>query len=539
MLDATTKKILRLLQPGHPPNLRAAAACVLGEVGPRDPEVVRTLCAAMNDPEPAVRLPVLAAMGQLRIEQALPQLVARVREGGPEAEVAAQAVARLGAKGTRALQDLMAQVAPGLRRRIASALAAAKAPTAAVDVLLDTDPGVVDAATRSLMNSLPSLSEPQRRGLADQVLELLAPKKKATLPPASEVALLRLLVALADPRGEAVYWARSAPPHATELRVAALQALGTLPAPQGKDKLQRLLNCAADADFRVAAPALMILKAIPVTDRTVKEWLSLLEAPDAAVRRFALEKLADRDTAELAEVLLRQVRHPDRTFREEALARLARMERGREALARALLEAQSPEETWILARTQAPLAGQYPAELLKKLFAQTGVFLEANDRRAEALLFLLREADARGLRDRLEERALTLRKKKAYATALIYLRLLARDPACAEDVRFEMAACGLKLSEHDLAVETRMADPCLQQFARLVHSHDTDPAERVQQAKWLEAEDLFYLGFHFAEGEKQEREFGAQVLGEVVRRSPRSKLAKDAKSKLRSAGLDS
>jgi hypothetical protein len=465
--------------------------------------------------------------------------LARVREGGPEAEVAAQAAARLGAKGTRALQELMAQVAPGLRRRIASALAGANATAAAVDVLLDTDPGVVDAATRSLINRLPSLSEPQRRGLADQVLELLAPKKKSSLPAASEVALLRLLVALGDPRGEAAYWARSGPPHATELRVAALQALGTLPPPQGKDKLQRLLTCAADADFRVAAPALMILKAIPVTDRTIKEWLPLLEAPDAAVRRFALEKLADRDTAELAEALLQQLRHPDRTLREEALARLARMEQGRAALTRALLEAQSPEEAWILARTQAPFAGQYASELQKKLVAQTCAFLEANDRRAEALLFLLREADARGLRDRLEERALALRKKKAYATALIYLRLLARDPACAEDIRFEMAACGLKLSAHDLAVEARTADPCLQQFARLVHSHDTDPAERVQQAKWLEGEDLFYLGFHFAEGEKPEREFGAQVLRLVVQRSPRSKLAKDAKSKLRSAGLDS
>jgi hypothetical protein len=114
---------------------------------------------------------------------------------------------------------------------------------------------------------------------------------------------------------------------------------------------------------------------------------------------------------------------------------------------------------------------------------------------------------------------------------------LTRDPACGEALRFEMAACGLKASEHDLAVESRTADPSLQQFARLVRSHDVDPADRLKQAKWLGPEDLFYVGFHFAEGDRQEREFGAQALRLAIQRSPRSKLAKDAKSKLRSTGL--
>ncbi len=101
-----------------------------------------------------------------------------------------------------------------------------------------------------------------------------------------------------------------------------------------------------------------------------------------------------------------------------------------------------------------------------------------------------------------------------------------------------MAGCGLKLSTHDLAVDARHADPCLQQFARLIHNHEIDPGARLRQAKWLGSEDLFYLGFHFAEGDKPEREFGAQGLRLAMQRSPRSKLAKDAKSKLRSAGLD-
>ena len=95
-----------------------------------------------------------------------------------------------------------------------------------------------------------------------------------------------------------------------------------------------------------------------------------------------------------------------------------------------MLKSASADEAWALARAQAGLVGEYPPALRKQLLTRACGYLEEGDRRADALLFLLREADHRELRDRLEERALALRKKKDYATALIYLRLLGRDPAC-------------------------------------------------------------------------------------------------------------
>jgi HEAT repeat protein len=541
MLDTTSQKLLHLLKPPSPPEMRSAAALVLGEVGSRDSDLGRALCDALSDSEPTVRLPVLNAVGKLRIEQALPQLLERVQQGGPEAEVAAVAAARLGAKATRALQELMGQVAPGLRRRIAAALAAAgttSAEAAALESLLDKDPGVVDAATRSLISEVSSLPTAHQRGLADHILTLLQTRKGPVLAPASETALVRLLSALGDSRGEVAFWARVEAPRAPELRAAALQALGALPLAPDKGKLKRLFACAADTDFRVAAPALMILKALPVSTRGVKDWLPLLDAPDTAARRLAVEKLAEVDTPEVAEALVRQIGHRDAAFRGEVLGCLTRLESGRAALAKALLAAGTADEVWALARAQTPFVRQYAPEVHKKLFSQASAYLDAGDRRAEPLLFLLREADGRWLRDQLEERAIALRKKKAYAEALVYLRLLAREPACGEEMRFELAGCALKVSTHDLAAEARAADPALQQFARLVHNPETPPLERVKQAKWLDPEDLFYLGFHFVEGERGERDFGGQVLRLLLQRSPRSKLARDAKSKLRSAGLE-
>src|SRR5438105_4707969 len=169
MLDATGKKLLRLLRPDTGTEVRRAAVQVVGELGVRDAELNKLLCELLGDADPPLRLETIQAVGKLRIDAALPQLVARISEGGVESEAAAQAAARLGPRGTQALRELMGKVAPGLRRRIAGALTAAgagRAETGALAALLDSDPGVVDAAARSLSGQVPSLTETQRKSLA-------------------------------------------------------------------------------------------------------------------------------------------------------------------------------------------------------------------------------------------------------------------------------------------------------------------------------------------------------------------------------------
>jgi HEAT repeat protein len=483
----------------------------------------------------------MKSIGKLRVDAALPRLLERVRHGGEEAETAAQAAAHLGAKGTHALQNLMGQVAPGLRRRIASALAAggtASAETAAVDVLLDSDPNLVDAAARSLLEKIPSFESRHRRALTEQVLKLLTPRRNAPLAAHSETALLRVLAGIKDPRGESVFWARVGPSHPPELRAAALQALGTLPPPDSGEKLKQLLACAADPDFRVVAPALMILKAVPVKDRALADWLALFAGADPAARRFAIGKLGHKDTPTVARALLAQLDHPDRSLREQALTTLGQLSEGRAALTKALSEAETPERAWTLGKALIPFGRECSPDQRKKIFARACTFLEAGDRRADPLLHFLREIEGKELQARLEDRALALRKKKQYADAIIYLRLLARDPSCGDLIRFELAACGLKVSDHSLDAEARAVDPSIEQFAGLVHRRDVDPLALIEKAKWLDVEDLFYLGFHFVERSKDERDFGAGVLRLVLRRAPKTKLAKDARNKLRSQGLD-
>jgi hypothetical protein len=217
---------------------------------------------------------------------------------------------------------------------------------------------------------------------------------------------------------------------------------------------------------------------------------------------------------------------------------MSRLKQGHKALTRALLEADSPDRAWALARAQAPFVRKSEPEWRGKLFVKACECLEANDRRAEALLFLLREAEPAALRQRLEDRAIHWRKKEHYEMALLYLRLLIRDPSSGFPIRLELACCGLKVSSHDLASEARGSDPCLQQFATLCQGYEPELSAELEKMIWLEPEDLYYLGFHFAEQVGQQKQFGGKVLHLLMKRSPRAKLAKAAKTKLRGAGLE-
>ncbi|MBI1832057.1 MAG: hypothetical protein HYR84_11470, partial [Planctomycetes bacterium] len=239
----------------------------------------------------------------------------------------------------------------------------------------------------------------------------------------------------------------------------------------------------------------------------------------------------------VAKALTAQMRHPDRTLRDAALQSLLSFRAGQAALLDEMLATTDLDSAWFLARALAPSAKALPTAQRTKAFAHACKHHDADDRRAAPVLFFLREIDHAWTRDQLEAKAQLLRKKKKYPEAINYYRLLAQDPACSEETRFELAATGLKESTHNLAPEDRGNDPPLHHFARLLQNPAFDLIGHVSKAKWLDAEDLFYLGFHFAEQTHRAQEFGKEVLELVVQRSAKSDVGEQAKRKLKSEAL--
>lgn len=535
MADATLNKLLQLVAEGESSEIRRAALKVLGTVGSGS-QAIKTLLGVLSDPDQDLRIAAIESLGQLEADEALKPLEDFVRQGGAELEAAVHAASLLGARGANRMGKIMHEVSPSVRSRIAAVLAKSNTGNALVVTaggLLDDDPRVIDTTARSLAMEIPAYTTQQRHALAKYLIESLAAKK---IPPKSEAAMLRVLAGLHEVKADDLFWTRIAPPYAADVRAAALQALGAA-SPATDKRMQALLTCAAERDFQVVAGALMILKKVPATAKNARHWIQLLEAPDVATQRFAVGKLQGIENAQVAQAMLAQLRHPDRNLRDEALRSLRGYAAGRTAVLDELSNAEEVDRAWFLARALAPAAKEFTAAQRAKLFARAAQHHDVDDRRAPALLFLLREIDHAWLRDQLEEKAQALRKKKKYPQAISYYRLLAQDPACSEETRFELAATGLKESARDLAPDSRNNDPPLHQFARLLQNAAFDLIGHVAKANWLDVEDLFYLGFHFAEQAHRAKEFGKNVLELVVKRSPKSDLGKQAKRKLKSEGL--
>jgi HEAT repeat protein len=563
MADSTLKRLIALLTNESPLGIRRAAVVIVGALKPAKERALNdALVGLLDHPDGELRRLAVEALGDIRAEEALPALVHLVENAGAEVEAAARAIGHMGARGTRALGQVMRQAHPPLRRRIAAALALAgtdSAVLATAQTLLDEDASVVTASARSLASEAPQLTAGQKRVLADHLLQWLQPAHgrsghrphgKATgngrqknqahqataLSNVSEAAVVRVLAALHVPEAEEAFWPRLEMHRPAALRAVVLQALANLPLPTMEKKLHKLFACAADTEFQVVAPALMLLKKVPAAKKNVGHWLALFEAPDVAAHQLAVEKLREVDAPEVAKALIRQLQHPDQGLREAALGALIELKAGREALFDGLLAAANADEAWMLARAQVRAAAQWSSAQRAACFVAACKAHDADDRRADPHWFVLRETDTAWLRDQQIQKATALRKKKDFAGSLRYWRLVTRDPAVGPELRFELAATALKTSSHDTAAAAREADFALHQFSRMLLDSDFDVIGHIRKAKWLEESDLFYLGFHFAEQPRHAGDFGRQVLELVMQRWPKSQAAKSARHKLKSEG---
>ena len=96
-----------------------------------------------------------------------------------------------------------------------------------------------------------------------------------------------------------------------------------------------------------------------------------------------------------------------------------------------------------------------------------------------------------------------------------------------DDDKLRLALLALQKSRLDARPDMRAKDEAVKAFANIIGTVDVMKA--LKKDKNVTDEQLFFLGFHFAE---EGEPIGEEMLREVIARAPRSKLAKAAKNKL-------
>jgi hypothetical protein len=403
------------------------------------------------------------------------------------------------------------------------------------------DAELAEFALNALRGEIDRMEPKERRVVAQRAEALLSAEKK---DPQKAAFALRLLGYLGDPDSARHLLAYAGGRHKPGVRAAAMASLRRPLAHTDAKKREKLALAVVpfldDEDAQVAREALGTLQGVALPDGATAQLLKLASTSrHAETRRFAVERVGQADVgAREATELIAKLEAADPSVRDAAARSLARLPAAAVPLVKALVGADTSDRVrrlaGILRAHQIKLA---PAQR-ETLAARAVSLIEQGDPLAEPMLDVLRQADPARYVETLVTRAEKLRKQGRIAEAWAALRPMVRSGVpMDDDARYLAAVVGLKATGKDVLRAARTTDPALSQLVTLLGA-GFPLLGRLRKERDLFPDELFYVGFNFVEStDPDEKDFGAELLGHLHEKSPRSKLGKSAKNKLKLAGM--
>jgi hypothetical protein len=291
-----------------------------------------------------------------------------------------------------------------------------------------------------------------------------------------------------------------------------------------------------ETDPVIAQHALDIVEKLVLPKGYDSQWRKLLKGKHAPVRGFAARKLAATDNAANNKLMLALLAHEDPHVSDIAASTLARHKGATKLLLAALARERHVEPAWRLAKILKPHSESVDKKARKRFTTLAAREVAAGNPRFEALFYFLRNIDPKSADAVLRETGLKFKKAKKWGKAVDCLRQLINTESFDNETRYELSLCNLKQSPKDLAPHLRAEDHALRGIQGLLPNKTFNVLDRLKKEPVLDAADLCYVGFHFAELPGAENgEFGRALLEHIVKRWPASKEAKAARNKLKLA----
>jgi len=526
------------------PELRWAAAKVLGALKPQGEGIVRALARLLSSEERRVRSAALEAIAAIGPAEAVEEISALLDEPGELGKVALDVLSSLGPEVLRHLQGRLATASDTGRRRILTAAARIRGAAGMNLIAKALEAGLGDAG-RALGPRLASeLSEmtSRERGALRRRLESFVDSADPKQRPRSVAVALDLLVRLDGAGAQRHLLALAGASHPPALRKRSLEALRQL---AGEAKLEDeviagLFQCLDDSDFaNVISPAMGVLETAQLSAAHAPPLLALLKGHDPALRRFAVNALGQVDTAASAAALLEALRGDNPDLQKRAAVALSKQRSAVPLVASALVDAPDAATAWVLARILNPHARRLKSEQVSALAAAGAVWLARGDPRAEAILHVLRDDHAEALAAANLKRVKRIRRDRSGGDVVNLIRPLLRDGApVPPDLLYELAVAEVIRGPKDVLREARLDHPGLHYLEKLLHEPDFALLTRLKRDKALLTPEEYYLiGSHFAERTYADRAFGGDLLRWTAETFPEDNFARAAEAKLHMEGF--
>jgi HEAT repeat protein len=527
-------KIIRLLD-DESIEKRLAAAIVLGELHVKRAQ--EPLLHLMESEVPVLKRHAIEALTKIGMPRKLaPRLFAILTSNVADVRDAARAaLTSFGEEVVPAIRERIPHAQPDERRMLDAILAdlgGKDAFSALLEGLTSSEGEAAKQAAIAMRTHVKSAGARERRGYLAETERFLAKQSKGGAPASVVAAALKIMGYLEDEKATETLLAyasdKKQPPLVRQEALIALRfALGEKKADE-KHVITALLDAAEADDRTLAHTALHTLGSMQLPAGLGKRIEKLALHPDFDRARFVIEMLGRQTDAEATRVLVHAACTLERKRAEIATAALAGREDAVAPLAKALLETKDVDRAWLLKGVLRPSAKKIPAPLRKQLLEGALSRLSDGERGWEALLDVVRDADAEGVAMALRALGQKLRKGKNDDKAASVFGLVCRSDKATDEDRYVLASLELERGPKDTRAAIRATDEALKLISGLA-SRGFDVGSALRKDKHVEIEALYYVGFHFAEAKKP---LGEELLEEVVKRGGRSKVGKMAKNKL-------
>jgi HEAT repeat protein len=528
---------------------RIAAAIVLGELRVKQPSVSQALVKVLESPVPVLQRHALEALTQIgnakkATKRAFELLTSNVDEVRRAAQVA---ITSIGEEVVPTIRERMPHALPEERRALDAILAelgGKDAFTTLLSGLASSEGEAAKGAALAVRQHVRESGARERKSYlaeTEKFLQGLEPKKqklkKGEAPPPvdpkqiqAKAAAIKILGYLEDERAIPTLMAyatdESQPAVVRQEAFIGLRfAIGSGKTPA--KLIDGLIDAAEGSDRMLAQTALHTLGGLELPAAAAKRLEKLAMHPDVGRVQFVIEHLGRLGTPDAVRALVNIVCTADRRRAEIAAGVLGGKEDAIAPLGKALLETKDPDRAWMIRNVLRPTAKKLGSAVRKQLLDEAMDRLGDGSRGWEALLDVVRDADPTAVADALRSLATKLKKTNP-DKAMTVLALLCRSDKATDADRYALASLELQKGSRDTRPVARAGDPALQKLASLL-GRGFDVGSALRKDRAVDLDHLYYVGFHFAE---EGHPIGEELLGEVVKKGGRSKVAKMAKNKL-------
>lgn len=524
------KKLISLLSDPDQER-RTAAAIVIGALGIKDPAATAALLK-LTDKSADEQRPALDALARTAPKKAVARAIALLAQGAPVVrEAAARLLVAAGPEIVDEIRARRANAGEAEKReldRVLAELGGSDAFKALLDGLAAADETTARAAALAVRERVLGVDKRTRKSFAATTMKVLA--KKEPRSPQHDAALLKILGWCEDetalPLLIDVAQNEKRPSVVRQEAVIALR-FALQEGKPGKKVIDALLVAATGFDPGLSRAALGTLALAQLDDATLPKLKVLATHKDHERALLAVDKLKAHGGPAAAATLVEVVQWADRAVAEKAADALRGNADALEPALAGMLVAKDVDRGRLLAELLVPRAKDLKKPQTRKLIEAVVERIADDGRGYEACLMVARAADPDATAEALRELAAKLKKQKKEDRAQTALILLSHTDGATADDRLRLAVLALKKSRLDATPQARSRDEAIKMFNEL--SASVDIARELKRDKSVTPEQLFYLGFHFAEDGDP---LGHELLHEVIARGPRTKLGKAAKNKL-------